>query len=213
MTEGSADTAHLFVLSGPSGVGKTTLAQAVIDSDTNLKRAITHTSRSRRNTEIDGVHYHFVTENQFLSMQENNEFLETVHIFGNYYGTSRRAVLERLNENVDTMLIIDWQGAQRVRESMNNVSSIFVVPPSLNALQDRLQDRADGNLEDNQTRLSKAKHEIQQYVDYDYVLINDFFDTTVENLHVVIDSVRTNQKVDINATPTQIESILAGQPT
>lgn len=205
----SGKTPRLFVLSGPSGVGKTTLAQAVMDNDDNLQRAITHTSRPPRDSEINGVHYHFVDEAEFLRMREGNEFLETVHIFGNYYGTSRQAVLDRLGENTDTMLIIDWQGARYVRDTMDNVTSIFIVPPSVDTLQERLVNRAEGEAKNDEVRVQIAKSEIQHYVEYDFVIINEFFDTTVEQLHLIIDGVRNNCTGDVGATPKQVDEILA----
>ena len=208
MTRTTKSSAELFVLSGPSGVGKTTLAQAVIDNDRDLQRAITHTSRAPRSGEVDGVHYHFVSEARFLEMKTNQEFLETVHIFGSYYGTSQAAVERSLDENVDTMLIIDFQGARNVRRLMRRITSIFVLPPSIAALQERLLDRAKADDDSLQSRIEKARYEMSQYVDYDYVVINDSFDRTVEQLHEIVESARSNRELTIGPTEEQIKSIL-----
>lgn len=207
MTSQSSSRAKLFVLSGPSGVGKTTLAQAVIDSDARLQRAITHTSRTPRSGEVDGLHYHFVSEARFLEMKKNQEFLESVHIFGSYYGTSQAAVLRSLDQNVDTMLIIDFQGARNVRRLMERVTTIFVLPPSVSALQERLLGRAENDNETLGSRTRKAKYEMSQYVDYDFVLINDSFAKTVQELHEIVEGVRSNRKLEIGPTEDEIASI------
>ena len=209
MTPQTSSRARLFVLSGPSGVGKTTLAQAVIDTDEDLQRAITHTSRTPRSDEVDGVHYHFVSEDRFLEMKAHDEFLETVHIFGSYYGTSQAAVEKSLDQNMDTMLIIDFQGARNVRRLMQRVTSIFVLPPSVAALQERLLDRAETTDETLQSRIEKARFEMSQYVDYDFVIVNDSFDNAVEQLHEIVEGIRSNRKFDIGLTDDQIASILA----
>ena len=209
MTPQNSPRAKLFVLSGPSGVGKTTLAQAVIDGDTNLQRAITHTSRKPRAGEVDGLHYHFVSENRFLEMKSNQEFLETVHIFGSYYGTSQAAVQSSLDRNMDTMLIIDFQGAQNVRVLMQSVTSIFVLPPSVDALKDRLLERAETDDETLQSRIEKARYEMSQHADYDFVIVNDSFENTVEQLHEIVEGVRSNRKLPIGPTEQEIASILS----
>ena len=209
MRRRSSSSAKLFVLSGPSGVGKTTLAQAVIDGDADLQRAITHTSRTPRIGEVDGLHYHFVSNARFLEMRANQEFLETVHIFGSYYGTSKAAVQRSLDQNTDTMLIIDFQGAQDVRRLMQQVTSIFVLPPSIAALRERLLDRTQADDESLQSRMKKARYEMSQYKDYDFVVINDSFDRTVEQLHDIVESVRSNVELVIGPTTDQIEAILA----
>lgn len=209
MTHEISSRANLFVLSGPSGVGKTTLAQAVIDNDADLQRAITHTSRTPRSGEVDGIHYHFVSESRFLEMKSNHEFLETVHIFGSYYGTSQAAVERSLDQNVDTMLIIDFQGAHNVRRLMQGVTSIFVLPPSVTTLQERLLEREKADDESLQSRIEKARYEMSQYEDYDYVVINDSFARTVEQLHEIVDSVRSNKELAIGPTEDEIKSILA----
>lgn len=209
MTRKYSTLANLFVLSGPSGVGKTTLAQAVIDNDAVLQRAVTHTSRPPRSGEIDGLHYHFVSESRFLEMEANQEFLETVHIFGSHYGTSQAAVQLILEQNVDTMLIIDIQGAQNVRRLMQQVTSVFILPPSISTLQERLLSRADTNDQTLRSRIEKARYEMSQYVDYDFVVVNDSFDSTVEQLHEIIESVRLNRKLAVGPSEEEIRSILA----
>lgn len=209
MTRQTSSRAKLFVLSGPSGVGKTTLAQAVIDADQDLQRAITHTSRTPRSGEVNGLHYHFVTEARFLEMKAKQEFLETVHIFGSYYGTSQAAVQESLDQNMDTMLIIDFQGARNVRRVIQRVTSIFVLPPSVATLQERLLDRAETDDETLQSRIKKARFEMSQHADYDFVIVNDSFDSTVEQLHEIVEAVRSNRKLDIGPTEEEIASILA----
>ena len=209
MTREISSHANLFVLSGPSGVGKTTLAQAVIDSHADLQRAITHTSRAPRRGEVDGLHYHFVSEARFLEMKSNQEFLETVHIFGSYYGTSQAAVQRSLDQDVDTMLIIDFQGAQNIRRLMQRVTSIFLLPPSIAALQERLLNRAEVNDESIQSRIEKARYEMSQYADYDFVIVNDSFDRTVEQLHEIVECVRSNQKYVIGPTEAEIQAILS----
>ncbi len=208
MTRQTSSRAKLFVLSGPSGVGKTTLAQAVIDGDDELQRAITHTSRTPRSGEVDGLHYHFVSEPRFLEMKANQEFLESVHIFGSYYGTSQAAVQKSLDQNIDTMLIIDFQGAKNVRRLMQNVRSIFVLPPSIDALQRRLLDRAETDDETLQSRIKKARFEMSQYTDYDFVIVNDSFDDTVEQLHEIVECVRSNRELEKGPTEAEIASIL-----
>ena len=209
MTRQTSSPAKLFVLSGPSGVGKTTLAQAVIDGDCDLQRAITHTSRTPRVGEVDGLHYHFVNENRFLEMESNQEFLETVHIFGSYYGTSQAAVQKSLDQNVDTMLIIDFQGARNVRRLMQSVTSVFVLPPSVPELQERLLERAETDDATLRSRIEKARYEMSQYEDYDYVVVNDSFDRAVEQLHEIVEGVRSNRKLEVGPTKDEITAILA----
>ncbi len=200
---------HLFVLSGPSGVGKSTIAQAVIGSDPSLRQAVTHTSREPREAEVNGCHYHFVNETKFLEMRDQGEFLESVQIFGNYYGTSRKAVQHLLEQYFDTVLIIDWQGARDVRQSFDNSTSIFLLPPSLSSLRERLTDRADTDHQSLALRIKNAKLEMSHYTEYDFVIVNDSFDTTVEQIHQIIDGVRANQAVTIGPSKIEIESMLA----
>lgn len=208
MTPQTSSRAKLFVLSGPSGVGKTTLAQAVIDSDARLQRAITHTSRPPRSGELDGRHYHFVSEARFLEMKEKHEFLESVHIFGSYYGTSQAAVQRSLDQDIDTMLIIDFQGARNVRRLMQRVTSIFILPPSVSALQERLLGRTENEDETLQSRIEKSRYEMSQYVDYDFVVVNDTFSRTVELLHEIVEAVRSNRNLEIGPTEKEITAIL-----
>lgn len=209
MSDAHATRIHLFVVSGPSGVGKSTLVQAVLNRDEALKRAITHTSREPRGSEINGVHYHFVSESEFLEMKARDEFLESVHIFGNYYGTSRRAVEKNLEEGIDTVLVIDWQGAQNVRRIFDNVTSVFILPPSIAALHRRLEERASVENDFDASRTLTAREEMSHCSEYDYVLENALFDTTVEDLHEVVEQTRLNRRAEVGLSQDLIASILA----
>lgn len=208
MTDSKTSVAQLIVLSGPSGVGKTTIAQAVIDSDPLLQRSISHTSRWRRAAEVNGLHYHFVSEEEFLRMRNNKEFLETASIFGNHYGTSKAAVELSLNQGIDTILVIDWQGARNVRRLFSNSFSIFVLPPSLGELRNRLIERQEDPPDVIDFRMEQARVDMTHYVEYDYVIVNDLFDTTVEQIHTIVDSVRDRQSIAIGPSSQEIQSIL-----
>ena len=196
-------------MSGPSGVGKTTLAEAVMANDDALQRAITHTSRPQRSGEIDGVHYHFVSNSEFTEMVAAGEFLESVHIFGFYYGTSRAAVQKSLAQGIDTVLIIDFQGAREVRQVEENLTSVFIFPPSLHALRRRLLERGDTDDATLSSRVEKARYEMSHYHEYDFVVVNDSFDSTIEQLHEIIDSVRRKEVLESGPVEDEIRSILA----
>ena len=142
-------------------------------------------------------------------MRKNGEFLETVNIFGNYYGTSRNAVETCLNEGHDTVLVIDWQGAREVRTTIENVTSIFVLPPSMSALQSRLHVRAEDDPEVIAIRVQNALNEMAHCREYDYVIVNGKLETAVEQLHEIIEGVRSSCKVSIGPTDDEIDEILA----
>lgn len=193
---------RLFILSAPSGAGKTTLAKRLVASLPDLVISISHTTRPRRNGEEHGVDYWFVTPREFQAMIEAGEFLEYARVFGNMYGTSRTAVEEKLDQGLNVLLDIDWQGARSVREHMPGVISIFILPPSLAELERRL--RARGQDSDNvvEQRMQEAAEEMSHHGEYDYKVINDDLDRAAADLTAIVtgrgDSLR-NIEVDMQA--------------
>ena len=179
-----------------------------MSSDGKLRRTITHTSRPPREGEVDGCHYHFVSDEQFVAMRETNDFLESVHIFGSYYGTSRQAVKVNLDQGNDTLLIIDWQGARNVRQLFRFATSVFVLPPSIETLRERLFDRAEDKPDAIEVRIQNALQEMTHYDEYDYVVINDSFDETVRQIQEIVDGTREERKPQVTATIDQIQSIM-----
>lgn len=183
-------TGTLFVLSAPSGAGKTSLVKALLESTDNLCVSISHTTRPMRPGEQDGVNYHFVSREGFQALMEQSDFLEHAEVFGNYYGTSRSFVEQTLKFGKDVILEIDWQGAQQIRRIFPESISVFILPPSREALESRLRGRGQDAEAVIQGRLSKAVEEMSHYVEYDYLVINDQFEVALKELRAVIEASR-----------------------
>ena len=163
----------MFVLSSPSGAGKTTLSRLLLDQDRNLSLSISATTRPQRPGEVDGVHYHFITPDEFSRKIERGEFLEYAHVFGNYYGTPKKAVQDGLNAGRDILFDIDWQGTQQLAmSSRSDIVPVFILPPSLSDLEKRLQSRAQDSSDVVAQRMSRATDEISHWAEYDYIVFN-----------------------------------------
>ena len=185
-----SSTGTLYTISAPSGAGKTSLVNALIERDTGLRVSVSHTTRTIRPGEKDGVNYHFVEEAVFLAMLEGTEFLEHAQVFGNLYGTSQTWVTQQLSEGIDVILEIDWQGAQQVKRLMPDTRSIFILPPSRETLQQRLTARGQDDGSIIAARMAEAVEEMSHYVEGDYLVINQDFDTALEQLQTIVSSYR-----------------------
>lgn len=182
--------ATLFIVSAPSGAGKTSLLRSLAEELNNFAISVSTTTRPMREGEIDGVHYHFASREQFQASIAAGEFLEHAEVFGNYYGTSIKTVDKALSEGTDLVLEIDWQGAQQIRERLPDSVGIFILPPSRDTLQSRLDGRGQDDADVIAERMSQAISEISHYDEYDYVVINDDFDTAKEELRAIITASR-----------------------
>ncbi|BAU56448.1 guanylate kinase [Halorhodospira halochloris] len=188
----SSDGAYgrLFIISAPSGAGKTSLVNKLIAEMPGIELSVSHTTRPQRPGEKAGIHYHFVSTEDFQGMIDEGLFLEHARVFDNFYGTSRTAVLERLAAGIDVILEIDWQGAQQVRAQLPDCLSIFIVPPSRSELQRRLSARGQDSAEVIARRMRDADAEISHYHEYDFVLINDDFAQALGRLRCIITAER-----------------------
>lgn len=182
--------ANLFIVSAPSGCGKTSLLKALVANIANLQVCISHTTRAKRADEIDGKNYFFVSQNQFDEIKNNQGFVEYAKVFDFYYGSSKQNVQDLLNQNQDVILEIDWQGAKQVRKSLPKTISIFILPPSNDALKQRLKSRNQDSAAIIKRRIDAAKNEMQHFNEYDYLLINDDFDSALNHLKIIIQSSR-----------------------
>ena len=176
---------QLFIVAAPSGAGKTTLVRALLKADPRIKLSISYTTRPPRPGETDGVDYHFVDEEQFLTMMKAGEFLESAKVHGGYYGTSQTWAESVMRQGDDLLLEIDWQGAAQVRKIFPNAVSIFILPPSEDALRERLNKRGQDSDEVIARRLANAHEEIQHVAEFDYVIINTVFDDALRDLQAV----------------------------
>jgi guanylate kinase len=177
---------RLFVITAPSGAGKTSLVNALLQSEPNLRLSISHTTRPRRPTETDGREYHFVTQPQFEQLIAQRQFLEHARVFDNFYGTSRAFVEQQLREGHDVLLEIDWHGAQQVRAALPECVSIFILPPSRRALAERLAKRATDSPAVIARRLRDAAADMSHYREFDYVVVNDDFAHALADLRRII---------------------------
>lgn len=181
---------QLYIVSAPSGAGKSSLLNALRGQLSDVVVSISHTTRQPRPGEQDGVHYHFTAPEHFRQQIAEGNFLEYAQVFDNYYGTSRLAVNALLESGKDVILEIDWQGAQQVRSRAENVTSIFILPPSTAALSERLYGRGQDSEETIQRRMRDAQNEISHYPEYDYVIINDQFEAALTELGGIFRSQR-----------------------
>jgi guanylate kinase len=176
----------LFIVSSPSGGGKTSLVKALLESEPEVGLSVSHTTRPSRPGEVNGRDYHFITPPEFERMLQAGEFLESAVIYGNRYGTSQKWIESERAEGHDVLLEIDWQGAQQVRRLMRQVVSIFILPPSLEVLESRLKGRGQDSAETIARRLAAARDEINHVAEYDYVIINDDFTRAALDLRSII---------------------------
>ena len=187
-------TGTLYIISAPSGAGKSSLVKALIDIEPQIRVSESHTTRAMRPGEENGVHYHFVEREEFVKMIEHGDFLERAEVFGNLYGTSQSYLQQTLDEGHDLILEIDWQGAEQVRKLMPQARSIFILPPSQQALRDRLDNRGQDSAEIIDGRMREAVSEMSHYVDYDYLIINDDFAVALDDLKAIFHASRLQQK-------------------
>jgi guanylate kinase len=194
----------LFVISAPSGAGKTSLCKEVIDFFPSLRQSVSYTTRPMRPGEVDGIDYHFVTAEVFAAMVERGEFAEWAEVHGNRYGTALSTLAEAMTQGEDVLLDIDCQGAEQLRQTCRQAVFIFILPPSLDELMRRLQGRQTDSEEVIRRRLANARHEIAQVPLYDFVVINDQFATALEQLKAII----VAERCRVRRYPGLVEDIL-----
>ena len=183
----------LFIVSAPSGAGKTSLLRELVPADERLVVSVSHATRAMRPGERDGQHYHFVTTEHFEQLVGEGAFLEHARVFDNYYGTSEAAVREPLAQGLDVVLEIDWQGARQVRRRFPQAVSIFIAPPSIDALRERLSGRGQDSAEIVERRMADARSELSHYPEYDYLVINDDFATALAELRCLVTAERLRE--------------------
>lgn len=202
-------TGTLYIVSAPSGAGKTSLVDALVRSLHDLKVSVSHTTRPQRPGEIDGTHYHFVDTATFERMVQAGEFLEYARVFDNLYGTSRAQVLDNLAAGVDIILEIDWQGGRQVREAVPDCVSIFILPPSRGELERRLRGRNQDSNGVIAKRMQEAVKEMSHFREYDYVLVNDTFDDALADLKAIVRARRLRCNVQAERLGRRVNELLA----
>ena len=191
---------NLYIIIAPSGAGKTSLVEQVLVQNTNLYVSISHTTRPARKNEQNGVNYHFISKADFLNMASEGDFLESAEVYGYNYGTSKKWVESQLTAGRDVVLEIDWQGAQQIRNILPSACSIFILPPSLEALKQRLQGRGQDDIDTIEDRMREAQDVITHFSEADFVVVNDEFETALQDINAIIKTQRLsarNQTIDL----------------
>jgi guanylate kinase len=204
-----ASRGQLFVISAPSGAGKTSLVEALLARDPALRVSISHTTRARRATETDGREYHFVSREAFEDLVRRGAFLEHAQVFDNFYGTGRDTVERLLTAGTSVVLEIDWQGAQQVRRAMPDCTTIFILPPSLAALKERLQKRQTDSPEVIERRFGDAVGDISHWREFGYVVVNDDFERAAADLARIIAGKGEDLRADRPALKPFVRALLA----
>ena len=195
---------QLFVISAPSGAGKTSLVRALLESRPNLTVSVSHTTRSPRTQEVEGRDYHFVTASQFHELAGQDAFLEHASVFDNFYGTGRAQIEEKLKAGKDVLLEIDWQGAAQVRRAMPGCKTIFILPPSRAALEQRLRERRTDSPATIARRLADASADMSHYREFDFVVVNEHFERARRELGEILDG----GGADLSSTRPELTSLI-----
>lgn len=195
MTQDTQYAGTLFVVSAPSGAGKTSLVKALRSKLGYLSVSVSHTTRPQRPGEVEGVDYFFVSPDEFQAMRRNEAFLEHATVFGNSYGTARETVKDLLRRGLDVLLEIDWQGARQIRQLVPDCKTIFILPPSKEVLETRLKGRGQDDVETIERRMRDASSEISHYPEYDFLIINDLFEESLLALESIFRSNRQTLRV------------------
>jgi len=180
----------LYVISAPSGAGKTSLVEALVDGLPQLRVSVSYTTRARRTGETDGVNYHFIARETFLDKIAHGDFLEYAEVFGNLYGTSQSWVEQQLQSGDDIILEIDWQGAQQIRQLVSGVITIFILPPDREILMQRLRNRGQDSEDIIARRMAEAVSEMRHYAESDYLVVNDSFEHALDDLKAIVRTTR-----------------------
>uniref|UniRef100_UPI00260A5D83 guanylate kinase n=1 Tax=uncultured Legionella sp. TaxID=210934 RepID=UPI00260A5D83 len=200
---------NLYIVAAPSGGGKTSLVRNLIETLDDIEVSISHTTRSMRPGEQHGVDYFFVTEPEFLNMVNSNSFLEHARVFNHLYGTSVEQINRRLEQGIDIVLDIDWQGAEQIRRSFPNAVSVFIVPPSLDELKLRLMNRRQDNDEVISVRMIKAQDELSHYSEFDYLIVNDTFEHAAMDLRAIVVANRLQISRQVNKQSKLLSFLMA----
>ena len=181
----------LLVISSPSGTGKTTICKKLLEYDKNIHLSVSVTTRKKRKNEVEGIDYYFKSKKDFLNLKSQNSFIENALVFENYYGTLKSEVLEQLENGIDVLIDIDWQGTRQITQAMKgNLIKIFLLPPSIDELKKRLSKRNSDSIKEINFRMSKALKEIKHFDEYDYVLVNDNLENTFQKIIKIIETER-----------------------
>ena len=199
---------NLFILSAPSGAGKSSLINALLKKHADMKVSVSHTTRAPRPGENNAEHYHFVSVDEFKALIAKDDFFEWAQVFDNYYGTSKQAIESQLAAGIDVFLDIDWQGARQVREIMKDVKTIFILPPSKQELEQRLNNRGQDSAEIIAGRMAQAQSETSHYDEYDFVVVNDDFDTALSEIESIVIAQRLTLKAQTTRHQTLINELL-----
>ncbi len=204
----NATRGQLLIVSAPSGAGKTSLIKALMEQDDRVEVSVSHTTRPQRPGEAEGVNYFFVSTDIFHEMREAGAFFESAEVFGHFYGTSLTQLEARLSDGADVILEIDWQGAQQVRKLLPDSAWLFILPPSLDALKARLQTRGQDAEDTIDIRMRAARNEMSHWDEADYLIINDQFDTALQQLQALVRSLRLRTGQQQSGLQNLIEDLL-----
>ena len=202
------DRGNIFVVAAPSGAGKTSLVNALIETTASAHLSVSHTTRGPRPGEENGKHYHFVERSEFEEMRRSNQFLEHAEVFGNLYGTSRQTVQDQIDNGCDVILEIDWQGARQVKTAMPGAIGIFVLPPSRKTLQQRLLSRGQDSADTIDHRMAESCDEISHFEEFDYIVVNDQFENALNDLICIVRSARLQRESQAARLQTLIKNLL-----
>ena len=193
----------VLVISSPSGAGKTTISKKLLEDTSGIELSVSVTTRKKRKDEIEGIHYFFKSDNEFEKLIKRNKFLEYANVFGCFYGTLKNEVISKIENGVDVIVDIDWQGTRQIEKHLpDDIVKVFILPPSMEELENRLGKRASENKENFSKRMSEAKKEISHYKEYDFVIVNNEIETAVKQIKSILFSerLRRHRQLSLNST-------------